>query len=65
MKAFYLLQAELRKDIQEATIIIAQKTKTHDEIAKDLVQANTMLVNFNNHYDLMAKDVSEILFLIE
>lgn len=47
----------MRKDIQEATVIIAQKTKTHNELARDLVQANTMLVNFNKQYDIISKEV--------
>lgn len=46
----------LKRDLQEATLIIAQKTKMHDEIAADLVQANSMLVNFNNQYDNLSKD---------
>ncbi|GJQ85942.1 hypothetical protein Trydic_g21790 [Trypoxylus dichotomus] len=57
--------AELRKDMQEATRIIAQKTKTHDEIAKDLVQANTMLVNFNKQYDNVSKEVDYLQSIIK
>lgn len=43
--------------MQQATLIISQKSKVNDEIAKDLVQANQMLVNFNNHYDRMVQEV--------
>lgn len=51
--------SELKKDLQDATMIIAQKSKTHDEIAKDLVQANSMLVNFNNQCDTLSKELDE------
>lgn len=43
--------------MQDATMIIAQKTKANDEIARDLLQANQMLVTFNNQYDTKAKEV--------
>lgn len=52
--------SELHKDLKEATFIIAQKTKTHEEMAKDLVQANSMLVNFTNHYDNLSKELNTI-----
>lgn len=52
--------SEIRKDIKEAAVIIAQKTKTHDELAKDLVQANTMIVNFNNHMEVLSEEVEKL-----
>lgn len=50
------LQSELNNDMQNATLIIAEKSKTNDEIARDLVQANQMIVNFNNRIDKMADE---------
>lgn len=43
--------------MHEATLIIAQKNKAHDEMGKDLVQANTMIVNFNNQCEYLSKEV--------
>lgn len=51
---------ELHKDLKEATLIITQKTKAHEEMAADLVQANSMLVNFTNHYDNMSKELKAV-----
>lgn len=50
----------MKRDLQDATMLIEQKTKTSDEIGKDLVQANQMLVNFNNHYDMLLKETNEV-----
>lgn len=47
--------------MQNATVIIAEKTKANEEIAKDLVQANQMIVNFNNRIDKMADEHEELL----
>ncbi|KAF5291782.1 hypothetical protein FQA39_LY14270 [Lamprigera yunnana] len=51
---------ELRQDIQDATLIIAQKTKTNDEIGKDLLEANRLLVNFNSQYDMICGEVEDL-----
>ena len=54
----------MQKDIHEATIIIAQKTKMYEEIAGDLVQANTMIVNFTNRYDSMSNEVLAVTHIV-
>lgn len=41
-------------------MIIAQKTKTNDEIGKDLIEANRLLVNFNSQYDLLSNEVIKV-----
>lgn len=46
--------------MQNATLIITQKSKTNDELARDLVQANQMIVNFNNHLDRMATEADSL-----
>lgn len=46
--------------MQNATLIIAQKSKTNDELARDLVQANQMIVNFNNHFDKLAAETESL-----
>lgn len=51
---------ELRRDLQDATMIITQKTKTNDEIGKDLLEANRLLVNFNAQYDTLANEADQI-----
>lgn len=51
---------ELQSDMEKATIVLAQKKSTVDELTKDLVQANQMLVNFTHHYDLKVKELENI-----
>lgn len=47
--------------MQNATLIIAEKSKTNDELARDLVQANQMIVNFNNRIDKMANEKDSLM----
>ncbi|CAG9832112.1 unnamed protein product [Diabrotica balteata] len=42
---------ELLADMEKASMVIAQKKVTIEELSKDVVQANQMLVNFNQKYD--------------
>ncbi|XP_057659016.1 uncharacterized protein PF3D7_1120600-like [Diorhabda carinulata] len=51
---------ELQSDMEKATIVLAQKKSTVDELTKDLVQANQMLVNFNHHYDIKVKELENM-----
>ncbi|XP_028130014.1 uncharacterized protein LOC114326022 isoform X2 [Diabrotica virgifera virgifera] len=46
---------ELLADMEKASMVIAQKKVTIEELSKDVVQANQMLVNFNQKYDAKCK----------
>lgn len=52
--------ADLKKDMQNATVIITEKDKTNEELARDLVQANQMIVNFSNQIDKLSSDCDNL-----
>lgn len=51
---------ELKRDMQNATLIIAQKGEINDELAKDLVQANQMIVSFKNRLESISEEENDL-----